>query len=79
MKAGRTLEELATELLDQQNSKRDFHARTKTLNMLPSAQFRLETKDEEILMPATAYAHGQMASKLNLAKSAQRAKFVQVG
>ena len=68
MKTGRTLEELARELLDQQESKRDFHAQTKTLNMLPSAQFRLETKDEEILMPATAHAHGQMASKLNLPK-----------
>jgi Domain of unknown function (DUF932) len=68
MKTGCTLEELARELLDRQEHKRDFHARTKTLNMLPTAQFCLETKDEEILMPATAHAHAQMASKLNLPK-----------
>jgi hypothetical protein len=68
MKTGCTLEELARELLDRQEHKRDFHARTKTLNMLPTAQFRLETKDEEIFMPATAHAHAQMASKLNLPK-----------
>jgi hypothetical protein len=68
MKTGQTIVELAQELLDQQESKRDFHAKTKTLNMLPSGQFRLETKDEEILMPATGYAHGQMASKLNIPK-----------
>jgi Domain of unknown function (DUF932) len=68
MKTGRTLEELARELLDQQESKRDFHAQTKTLNMLPTGQFRLETKDEEILMPATAHAHAQMASKFNIPK-----------
>ena len=68
MKTGCTLEELARELLDRQEHKRDFHAQTKTLNMLPTAQFRLETKDEEIFMPATAHAHAQMASKLNLPK-----------
>jgi Domain of unknown function (DUF932) len=68
MKTGQTIVELAQELLDQQESKRDFHAKTKTLNMLPSGQFRLETKDEEVLMPATGYAHGQMASKLSIPK-----------
>lgn len=68
MKTGRTIVELAQELLDQQASKRDFHAKTNSLNMLPTGQFRLETKDEELLMPATGYAHGQMASKLNMPK-----------
>lgn len=69
MKTGCTIVELAQELLDQQESKRDFHARTKTLNMLPTGQFRLETTDEEIIMPATGYAHGQMASKLSIPKN----------
>jgi Domain of unknown function (DUF932) len=68
MKTGRTILELAQELLDQQESKRDFHAQTKSLNMLPSGQFRLETKDAEVIMPATGYAHGQMASKLSIPK-----------
>lgn len=68
MKTGQTIVELAQELLDQQESKRDFHAQTKSLNMLPTGQFRLETKNEQILMPATGYAHGQMASKLNIPK-----------
>jgi hypothetical protein len=69
MKTGCTIVELAQELLDQQESKRDFHARTKTLNMLPTGQFRLETTSEEIIMPATGYAHGQMASKLSIPKN----------
>ena len=69
MKTGRTIVELAQELLEQQESKRDFHARTKTLNMLPTGQFRLETTSEEIIMPATGYAHGQMASKLSIPKN----------
>jgi hypothetical protein len=68
MKTGRTIAELAQELLDQQASKRDFHVKTSSLNMLPSGQFRLETKDEEVLMPANGHAHGQMASKLNIPK-----------
>ena len=68
MKTGRTILELAQELLDQQESKRDFHAQTKSLNMLPSGEFRLETKDSELVMPATRYAHGQMASKLSIPK-----------
>ena len=68
MKTGRTLVELAQELLDQQESKRDFHVKNTSLNMLPTGQFRLETKDAEILMPATEHAHGQVASKLNVPK-----------
>jgi Domain of unknown function (DUF932) len=68
MKTGRTILELAQELLDQQESKRDFHAQTKSLNMLPSGEFRLETKDNEVIMPATGYAHGQMATKLSIPK-----------
>jgi Domain of unknown function (DUF932) len=68
MKTGQIIVELAQELLNQQESKRDFHAKTKSLNMLPSGQFRLETKDSELVMPATGYAHGQMASKLNIPK-----------
>ena len=68
MKTGCTIVELAQELLDQQQSKRDFHAKTNSLNMLSTGQFRLETKDAEVVMPATGYAHGQMASKLNMPK-----------
>lgn len=69
MKTGRTIVELAQELLEQQETKRDFHARTKTLRMLPTGGFRLETKDEEIVVPATSYAHGQIASKFNIPKN----------
>ena len=68
MKSGCTIVELAQELLAQQQAKRDFHAQTKTLNMLPTGQFRLETKDEEIVVSATGYAHGQIASKFNIPK-----------
>jgi hypothetical protein len=68
MKIGRTIVELAQELTAQQETKRDFHARTKTLSMLPTGRFRLETTDEEIIVPATGYAHGQIASKFNIPK-----------
>ena len=68
MKTGRTLVELAQELLDQQANKRDFHASTKSLTMVPSGEFQLDTSTGMEVMPATSYAHGQMASKLNIPK-----------
>jgi hypothetical protein len=46
MKTGRTIVELAQELLDQQETKRDFHASTKSLTMVPSGKFQLETVSE---------------------------------
>jgi Domain of unknown function (DUF932) len=68
MKAGISIVELAQELLDQQESKRDFHASPKTLSMLGSGQFHLETNNGGEIMPATSYAHGQMASRLSIPK-----------
>jgi Domain of unknown function (DUF932) len=68
MKTGQTIVELAQELIAQQETKRDFHAQNQSLNMLPSGEFRLETKDDEFILPATGHAHGQMASKLNIPK-----------
>jgi Domain of unknown function (DUF932) len=68
MKTGRTIVELAQELLEQQETKRDFHASTKSLTMVPSGKFQLETTSGLELMPATAYAHAQMASKLSIPK-----------
>jgi Domain of unknown function (DUF932) len=69
MKTGRTLIELAQELLSQQETKRDFHANPKSLSMIPSGQFQLETNSGLEIMPATPYAHGQMASKLSIPKN----------
>ena len=68
MKTGRTLVELAQELLDQQETKRDFHASTKSLTMVPSGEFQLDTNTGIEMMPATGYAHAQMASKLSIPK-----------
>jgi hypothetical protein len=68
MKTGRTLVELAQELIAQQQTKRDFHANTKSLSMVPSGDFQLETTNGLELMPATGYAHSQMASKLSIPK-----------
>jgi hypothetical protein len=68
MKIGRTIVELAQELLDQQESKRDFHANTKSLTMVPSGKFQLDTNTGTEVMPATNYAHAQMASKLSIPK-----------
>jgi Domain of unknown function (DUF932) len=68
MKTGRTLVELAQELIAQQESKRDFHASTKSLTMVPSGEFQLDTNTGMEIMPATSYAHAQMASKLSIPK-----------
>jgi Domain of unknown function (DUF932) len=68
MKTGRTIVELAQELLNQQETKRDFHANTKSLTMVPSGEFQLDTNTGMEIMPATSYAHAQMASKLSIPK-----------
>jgi hypothetical protein len=68
MKTGRTLVELAQELVDQQSTKRDFHASTQNLSMVPSGEFQLDTDAGVETMPATAHAHAQMASKLSIPK-----------
>jgi hypothetical protein len=68
MKSGLTLVELAQELTAQQESKRDFHAPTSSLSMLDSGKFHLETSNGSEEMPATAYAHAQMASRLSIPK-----------
>jgi hypothetical protein len=68
MKTGRTIVELAQELLEQQETKRDFHANTKNLTMVPSGEFQLDTNNGIEIMPATGYAHAQMASKLSIPK-----------
>ncbi len=68
MKTGLTLVELAQELTAQQQSKRDFHAPTSSLSMLDSGEFHLETNNGSETMPATPYAHAQMASRLSIPK-----------
>ncbi len=68
MKIGRTIVELAQELLDQQETKRDFHANIKSLTMVPSGDFQLDTNTGMEIMSATNYAHAQMASKLSIPK-----------
>jgi Domain of unknown function (DUF932) len=68
MKAGLTLVQLAQELTAQQQSKRDFHAPTSSLSMLDSGEFHLETNNGSETMPATPYAHAQMASRLSIPK-----------
>jgi Domain of unknown function (DUF932) len=68
MKTGRTIVELAQELLAQQETKRDFHTSTKNLSMMPSGEFQLETTNSTEIMPASSHAHSQMASKLNIPK-----------
>jgi hypothetical protein len=68
MKSGISIVELVQELLDQQETKRDFHANSKSLSMVESGQFQIETNNGGEIMPATAYAHGQMASRLSIPK-----------
>jgi Domain of unknown function (DUF932) len=68
MKSGLTLVQLAEELTVQQESKRDFHAPTSSLSMLGNGNFHLETNNGSEEMPATDYAHAQMASRLQVPK-----------
>jgi hypothetical protein len=68
MKTGLTLVQLAEELTAQQESKRDFHAPTSSLSMLGNGDFHLETNNGSEIMPATDFAHAQMASRLQVAK-----------
>ena len=68
MKTGLTLVQLAQELTAQQESKRDFPAPTSSLSMLGNGTF-LETNNGTEEMPATPYAHVQMASRLSIPKS----------
>ena len=67
MKTGLTLVQLAQELTAQQESKRDFHAPTSSLSMLGNGTFHLEINGTEEV-PATPYAHAQMASRLSIPK-----------
>jgi hypothetical protein len=69
MKTGLTLVQLAQELTAQQESKRDFHAPTSSLSMLGNGTFHLETNNGTEEVPATPYAHAQMASRLSIPKS----------
>jgi hypothetical protein len=64
VKTGLTLVQLAEELTAQQESKRDFHAPTSSLSMLGNGNFHLETNNSSEEMPATDYAHAQMASRI---------------
>ncbi|WP_245894373.1 hypothetical protein [Chamaesiphon polymorphus] len=68
MKTGLTLVELAQELTAQQETKRDFHAPTSSLSMLGNGNFHLETSNGSEEMPATDYAHAQIASRLQVPK-----------
>jgi Domain of unknown function (DUF932) len=68
MKSGISIVELAQELLKQQESKRDFHAPTSSLSMLDNGNFHLATNNGSEEMPATDYAHAQMASRIQIPK-----------
>jgi hypothetical protein len=68
MKTGLTIVELAQELTAQQESKRDFHAPTSSLSMQIDGRFQLDTNSGKEQMPATDYAHAQMASRLSIPK-----------
>jgi hypothetical protein len=68
VKTGLTLIELAEELTAQQESKRDFHAPTSSLSMQIDGRFQLDTNSGKEQMPATDYAHAQMASRLSIPK-----------
>jgi hypothetical protein len=67
MKPGKTLVELAVELERQSNSRKDFVADTRVLELTPAGELAVQngTRQE---FPVTNLAHSQIASRLDIPK-----------
>jgi len=65
MKNGRTLKEIATQITEEKNSKRDFVADTRSLEMLDGQGFALEGIGR---FDATDLFHDQVAARLQIPK-----------
>ena len=68
MKQGKTLRELAAEILRQRESRRDFIADTRHTRMTPEGDLELENGDGDISFAITPVAHNQIAQRLEIPK-----------
>lgn len=68
MKRGKTLKELAAEILRQRESRRDFIADTRHTQMTPNARMTLENGGSDLSFGITSVAHNQIAQRLEIPK-----------
>jgi len=68
MKQGRTLKELAAEILRQRESRRDFVADTRHTRMAPEGSLTLENGDGDLSFGINPVAHNQIAQRLEIPK-----------
>ena len=68
MKQGKTLQELAAEILRQGESRRDFVADTRYTRMTPERGLELENGDRDLSFAISPVAHNQIAQRLEIPK-----------
>lgn len=68
MKQGKTLQELAAEILRQRESRRDFVADTRHMRMTPESSLRLENGSSDLSFAIAPVAHNQIAQRLEIPK-----------
>ena len=68
MKQGKTLQELAAEILRQRESRRDFVADTRHTRMTPERGLELENGDRDLSFAISPVAHNQIAQRLGIPK-----------
>jgi hypothetical protein len=68
MKQGKTLKELAAEILRQRESRRDFVVDTRHTRMTPERGLELESGDRDLSFAITPVAHNQIAQRLEIPK-----------
>jgi hypothetical protein len=68
MKQGRTLQELAAEIVRQRDSRRDFVADTRHIRLTDEGRLTIENGEGDSTFDVTALAHGQIAQRLGVPK-----------
>ncbi len=68
MKQGRSLQELAAEIMRQRDSRRDFIADTRQTRMTPEAEMILENGNGDLSFSITPVAHNQISQRLQIPK-----------
>lgn len=66
MKTGKSLMELAAEIQRQADSKHDYIADTRTLEMTPQGQLQMEMNDAPLTLDITPHTHGQIAQRVGI-------------
>jgi DNA-binding phage protein len=66
MKAGKSLIELATEIQRQADSKRDYIADTRTLELTGRGQLAMDVNETQITVDVTPHTHNQIAQRVGI-------------